>query len=57
MAKKNKKNQSDEAKAAQNVEEQNKVEQQAQEQVTEQQVDPAEKIAQLEEQLEHEKKE
>ena len=57
MAKKNKKNQSDEAKAAQNVEEQNKVEQQAQEQVSEQQVDPAEKIAQLEEQLEHEKKE
>ena len=60
MSKKNKKNQNEEEKAvkAQNLnEENNNIEQQTQEQAPEGQIDPSERIAQLEEQLEHEKKE
>ena len=58
MSKKNKKNQNDDAKAAQEeiLNEEN-TEQQAQEQVTEEDFTPEKKIAQLEEQLEQEKKE
>lgn len=58
MSKKNKKNQNDDAKAAQEeiLNEEN-TEQQAQEQVTEEDATPEKKIAQLEEQLEQEKKE
>ena len=58
MSKKNKKNQNDEAKTAQEeiLNEEN-TEQQAQEQVTEEDATPEKKIAQLEEQLEQEKKE
>lgn len=58
MSKKNKKNQNDEAKAAQEelLNEEN-TEQQAQEQVTEEEATPEKRIAELEEQLEHEKKE
>ena len=58
MSKKNKKNQNEEAKAAQEeiLKEEN-TEQQAQEQVTQEENTPEEKIAELEEQLEHEKKE
>ena len=58
MSKKNKKNQNDEAKVAQEeiLNEEN-TEQQAQEQVTQEENTPEEKIAELEEQLEHEKKE
>lgn len=62
MSKKNKKNQNDDAKAAQeeilneeNTEQQ--AQEQAQEQVTEEDATPEKKIAQLEEQLEQEKKE
>ena len=56
MSKKNKKNQNDNAKAAQEeiLNEEN-TEQQAQEQVTEEDATPEKKIAQLEEQLEQEK--
>ena len=60
MSKKNKKNQSDEAKAAQQdvLDDENKEEQLAQEQVNEEAgEDPEKKIAELEAQLEHEKKE
>jgi len=60
MSKKNKKNQNEEEKAvkAQNLnEENNNIEQQTQEQAPEGQIDPSQRIAQLEEQLEHEKKE
>ena len=58
MSKKNKKNQNDEAKAAQEeiLNEEN-TEQQAQEQVNEEEATPEKKIAELEEQLEQEKKE
>ena len=58
MSKKNKKNQNDEAKAAQEeiLNEEN-TEQQAQEQVTQEENTPEKKIAELEEQLEQEKKE
>ena len=58
MSKKNKKNQNDEAKVAQEeiLKEEN-TEQQAQEQVTQEENTPEQKIAELEEQLEHEKKE
>ena len=61
MSKKNKKNQNEEAKAAQEeiLNEEN-TEQTAQEQVNEtekEEIDPAQRIAELEEQLEHEKKE
>ena len=57
MSKKKKKNQNDEAKAAQEeiLNEENT--EQQQEQVNEKEPTPEEKIAQLEEQLEHEKKE
>jgi molecular chaperone GrpE len=58
MSKKNKKNQNDEAKAAQEeVLNEENTEQQAQEQVTEEEATPEAKIAELEEQLEKEKKE
>ena len=60
MSKKNKKNQSDEAKAAQQdvLDDENKEKQLAQEQVNEEAgEDPEKKIAELEAQLEHEKKE
>ena len=61
MSKKNKKNQNDEAKAAQEeILDEETVERKAQEQLDEQeqaQEDPARRIAELEEQLEHEKKE
>ena len=60
MSKKNKKKQNEEEKAvkAQNLnEENNNIEQQTQEQAPEGQIDPSQRIAQLEEQLEHEKKE
>ena len=58
MSKKNKKNQNDEAKVAQEeVLNEENTEQQAQEQVTEEEATPEAKIAELEEQLEHEKKE
>ena len=58
MSKKNKKNQNDEAKAAQEeVLNEENTEQQAQEQVTEDEATPEAKIAELEEQLEKEKKE
>ncbi|MBR5673604.1 MAG: nucleotide exchange factor GrpE [Muribaculaceae bacterium] len=58
MSKKNKKNQNDEAKAAQEeVLNEENTEQQAQEQVTEDEATPEAKIAELEEQLEQEKKE
>ena len=58
MSKKNKKNQNDDAKAAQEeiLNEEN-TEQQTQEQVTEEDTTPEQKIAALEEQLEQEKKE
>ena len=58
MSKKNKKNQNDEAKTAQEeiLNEEN-TEQQAQEQVTQEENTPEKKIAELEEQLEQEKKE
>ena len=58
MSKKNKKNQNEEAKAAQEeiLNEEN-TEQQAQEQVTDEEATPEKKIAELEEQLEKEKKE
>ena len=58
MSKKNKKNQNDEAKAAQEeiLNEEN-TEQQAQEQITDEEASPEKRIAELEEQLEHEKKE
>ena len=58
MSKKNKKNQNNDAKAAQEeiLNEEN-TEQQAQEQVTEEDASPEKKIAALEEQLEQEKKE
>ena len=58
MSKKNKKNQNDEAKAAQEelLNEEN-IEQQAQEQITDEEASPEKRIAELEEQLEHEKKE
>ena len=58
MSKKNKKNQNEEAKAAQEeiLNEEN-TEQQAQEQVTQEENTPEKKIAELEEQLEQEKKE
>ena len=58
MSKKNKKNQNDEAKAAQEeiLNEEN-TEQQAQEQVNEEEATPEKKIAELEEQLKQEKKE
>ena len=57
MSKKNKKNQNDEAKAAQEeiLNEENT--EQQQKQVNEEEPTPEDKIAQLEEQLEHEKKE
>ena len=58
MSKKNKKNQNDEAKAAQEeILNEEITEQQEQKQVTEEETTPEEKIAQLQEQLEHEKKE
>ena len=58
MSKKNKKNQNDEAKAAQEeILNEEITEQQEQKQVTEEEITPEEKIAQLQEQLEHEKKE
>ena len=58
MSKKNKKNQNDEAKAAQEeVLNEENTEQQAQEQVTEDEATPEAKIAELEERLEKEKKE
>ena len=58
MSKKNKKNQNEEAKAAQEeiLNEEN-TEQQAQEQVTEEEATPEKKIAELEDQLEKERKE
>ena len=58
MSKKNKKNQNDEAKAAQEeILNEEITEQLEQKQVTEEEITPEEKIAQLQEQLEHEKKE
>ena len=58
MSKKNKKNQNDEAKAAQEeIHNEENTEQQAQEQVTQEENTPEKKIAELEEQLEQEKKE
>ena len=60
MSKKNKKNQNDEAKAVKDeiLNEKNDIEQQnPEEKAGETEPDLAEKIAQLEEQLEHEKKE
>ena len=58
MSKKNKKNQNEEPKAAQDeLHNEETVEQQAQEQVNEKDDDPVKKIAALEERLEHEKKE
>ena len=58
MSKKNKKNQNEEPKAAQDeLHNEETVEQQAQEQVNEKDDDPVKKIAALEESLEHEKKE
>ena len=59
MSKKNKKNQNEEAQALkdESLNEENNMEQQPQEQAEEKELDPAERIAQLEQQLEHEKKE
>ena len=59
MSKKNKKNQNEEAQALkdESLNEENNMEQQPQEQAKEKELDPAERIAQLEQQLEHEKKE